>query len=243
MVKVASANFYVGNTQPQKDAKFLRSFDFDVAGVQEGHSGNIEAIRAAIGDTHNVRFGDTFEGKDVPVVFPKKLNVKSFKSRRVSKRAEVKNIGMPRAASILRFKKDGQTYCFINTHLNAAVQNRETDKPLSRQIPRVFEYTRSIVALELIIRRAKKRGEHVILVGDLNYRSVPGGNDWFYSPHKMFKRVGMTYRDERLDYVAWTGRLKLETYRLVRQTQHGADHPWIIASFSVKKPLDTADLP
>lgn len=242
MVKVASANFYVGNTQPQKDAKFLRSFDFDVAGVQEGHSGNIEAIRAAIGDTHRVRFGNTFEGKDVPVVFPKKLNVLSFKSRQISKRAEVKNIGMPRAASIIRFKKDGQTYCFINTHLNAAVQGPE-GRHGRMSLKRVYEYTRSIIALEAIIRRAKRRGEHVILVGDLNYRSVPLGNEWFFSPHKMFKRVGMTYRDERLDYVAWTGRLRLETYRLVRQTQHGADHPWIIASFSVRKPLDTADLP
>ena len=234
IVRVSSNNFYVGNQQPEKDARFLRSFKCHVSGIQEGHSGNVEAIRRAIGNTHSVRYGDTFEGKDVPVVYPSGLHVLSFKSRRVSKRAEVKNIGMPRAASVLRFKVNGEVFCFINTHLNAAVQNRETNEPLSRQIPRVFEYTRSIVQIEMIIRRAKKRGEHVILVGDLNYRSVPGGMDWFYSPHQMFKRVGMRYRSERLDYIAWTKGLNLDSYRTVPQTMHGADHPWLFANFSTK---------
>lgn len=235
MVKVTSANFYVGNKQPQKDAKFLRSFKAHVNGVQEGHGGNIAAIRKAIGDTHSIRFGNTFEGQDVPIVHPKNLKVLSFKSRQISKRAEVKNIGMPRAASILRFKLDGEVYCFINTHLNAAVQGPEGRPGNVKRVKRVFEYTQSIIALEVIIKRAKKRGEHVILVGDLNFRNVPNGMGWFYSPNRLFKRCGMEFRSERLDYVAWTRDLKLKSYHLIPQSKHGADHPWIVAEFDPRK--------
>lgn len=235
MIKTASANFYVGNRQPQKDAKFLASFDVDVAGIQEGHGGNNGDIRKALGKTHRLYHGNTFGAIDVPILTKRELNVVSFKSRQVSKRAEIKNIGMPRNAGILRFKKDGQRFCFINTHLNAAVQNRATGEPLSMRIKRVYEFTQSIIALERIIKNAKKRGEHVILTGDLNFRNAPRGLTWRYSPAKLFKRTDMKFRAQGLDYVAWSDTLRMSDFEVIPTSKHGGDHPWLLANFTVKR--------
>jgi len=232
MIKVSSTNFYVGNKQPVKDAEFLASLNCAIGGIQEGHGGNAVDIKRTLKRTHDVYWGNSKNKErdlaylDVPVVFKKNLKVMKSWSRIVSKRAQVENIGMARAATAVRFEYQGQTYTFINTHLNAAVQSKATKKPLSRSVKRVYEYIRSIIVLESMIKNAQKRGDIVILVGDLNYSPVKEGI-WRYSPQALFKRTKLDYRAHHIDYIAFTKGLKVKNFTIIPKARTGADHDWL----------------
>lgn len=228
MIKVASANFYVGNPQPRADARFLASLDCDIVGIQEGH-GNIVEIKDALKDTHRLFVtGDALERRDVPVLVPKGLHVKRFWGRQISKRSQKKNIGMPRSATAIRCVKSGKVYTFINTHTNAGVQNRTTGRPLSTKIRRVSEFVAGMIVLESMIRNAKRRGDSVIVVGDLNYRQVRSGV-WKFSPQSLFNRTGLSYRARGIDYIAFTKDLTpADELQVIGTDRTGSDHVWLV---------------
>lgn len=232
-IKVSTSNFYVGNRQPTKDAHFLANLGCDLSGVQEGHSGNAVAIRNAIHWHHTVFWGHSKNADvaksfmDVPVVVDKrKVKPIKFWTRRLCGRSETKDIGMPRSATMARVSKGGYNITLINTHLNAAVQSRKTKAHLSTRIRRVLYYTKSIVILESIIHYARLRGDLIVLTGDLNYRTKSGGI-WWFSPQALFKRCGMSYRNDGLDYIAYSSKFKPSHFNKISQTRTGADHPWL----------------
>lgn len=235
MLKIVSANWYVGNPTPEKDAHFLASLNPDAAGVQEGHSSNAQAIRRAIGGRRFLVWWGTSKNKekafgelDVPVVIDRqKVNVLKKWTRLISHRAQKENIGMPRAATAVRFEKGGKTYTFINTHCNAGVQSRYTKKHLPRKIRRVAEFIAGMIVLEAMIVNAKRRGDIVILVGDLNYSTE--GPVWKFSPEEMFKRQKMNFKVHRIDYIAYTRDLVAEDFRVIDTRHTGSDHSWITA--------------
>lgn len=236
-LKVSTSNFYVGNKQPEKDAHFLASKNCDISGIQEGHSGNAVAIRHALKKTHHTYWGDSkdaskaFAMLDVPVVFPKSLDVTKTWARQISARAQSENIGMPRAATAVRFNKGGKTVTFINTHTNAAVQNRNTKQPLSKSIKRVAEYIAGMVVLDRMIKKAKKRGDLVVLVGDLNYRT--GGGVWKFSPEALFKRNNLRFKVKGLDYIGYSKVFKASNLTEIPTTATGSDHPWLTLELNV----------
>jgi endonuclease/exonuclease/phosphatase family metal-dependent hydrolase len=238
-LKVASANFYYQNKQPKKDALFLASLGVDVAGIQEGTGGNAQDIKEALDHRYDTFWRkDTDRDKqkaylDVPVTFKKSLKVYKTWARMISKRSQKKDIGMPRAATVVRFEKEGYDVTFINTHCNAAVQNRTTKQPLSRKIRRVTEYVAGMIVLEQMVRNAKKRGDLVILVGDLNYREQQRGV-WKFSPQAMFERTGLKYRDNGLDYIAFDAKFKISDFDVVTQNRTGSDHDWLTAVVETK---------
>ena len=243
-MRVSTSNFYVGNKQPRKDAAFLLQQGIDLGGIQEGHGNakDIEAVAKTAG-THNVFWGSgkdaekDFATLDVPVVYRKTLKVKRIWTRLISHRAQVKNIGMPRAATAIRFFHNNQSYTFINTHTNAAVQNRNTGEPLSTKINRVVEYIAGMVVLQAMITNAKRRGDHVILTGDLNYRvRRPGATIWQHSPQALFAANKMTYVNSGLDYIAYTGGLVASNFKIIPTTQTGSDHPWLVVDLNPKHP-------
>src|SRR6478609_1500147 len=231
-LKVSSANFFVGNKQPVKDANYLASLNCDLNGIQEGHSGNAEALKKTLGDTHVVFWGNRkdaekdFAMQDVPVVYKKSLKTYKHWARLISHRAQKKNIGMPRAATAVRFEKEGVNVTFINTHCNAAVQNRETGQPFSRKVRRVAEFIAGMIVLEQMIKNAQKRGDKVVLVGDLNYAPTKAGI-WRYSPQAMFKRRKMHYRNHRIDYIGYSREFKPSNFTVIPQSKMGSDHDWI----------------
>lgn len=235
MIKIASANFFVGNTQVKKDAEFLRDLGVEVAGIQEGHSGNAQGIRNALYKTHITWWGraNTIAEQDVPVVISRKLNVQKVWTRRISKRSQKENIGMPRNATAIRFRKEKEVYTFINVHTNAAVQNRKTGQPLSTRIRRVAEFVAGMIILEAMIRNAKRKG-HVIVVGDLNYRTVKSGV-WKFSPQAVFKRTKMEFKAHGIDYIAWTRGLNMRNFEVIGTNKTGSDHPWLTADILPKK--------
>lgn len=238
ILKVGSANFFVNNRNPQRDAKFLAKLGCDVVGVQEGHSGNAAAIKKAIGNTHIVHWGKrkdayrSFAMLDTPVVVHRRLDVIKLWARLVSNRAEKRNIGMQRAATAVRFRKDGKTVTFINVHLNAAVQNKLTKKPRSRKIKRVGEYVKSMIVVEAMIVRAKARGDLVVVVGDFNF-SRQKKNPWKYSPQAMFARQGLKFKSRHLDYIAYSKEFTPSGFTVIPASRTGSDHPWLTLTLSL----------
>lgn len=231
-MRIATANFFVGNKQPAKDAKFLASFKVDVAGIQEGHSGNVSAIKNTLVNSYRtVVGGSRIEQQDTAVVINRKYKVLKWKNRLISRRSQKENIGMPRTATWVQFKDDkGKVWTFINTHTNAAVQNRNTGEPLPQTIKRVAGFVAGMVILEGIIRNAKRTGNYVVLTGDLNYRVRPDGKPvWKFSPEDLFRRTKMDFVNQGLDYIAFSKNLKKDgPVNVIDASKHGGDHPWLI---------------
>lgn len=238
-LRVSTSNFYVGNTQPTHDAHTLAGLKCDLSGVQEGHSGNARAIKDTLKTTHTVwwktvRDKDLQMGfMDVPVVINPRLHVLKIWARLISKRAQKRDIGMPRAATAVRFKWNTHTITFINTHTNAAVQNPDTGKPYSSSIARVYQYIKGMIVLEAMIVNAKLRGDMVILVGDLNFKKVKTGV-WKFSPQAMFRRQNMNSVSNGLDYIAFTkGFKRYGNVHFVRTSRTGSDHDWVYLDLQV----------
>lgn len=238
-LKVSSANFYVGNKQIAKDARFLASLGCDLNGIQEGHSDNARVIKETLKDTHITFWGrpkdkeKAFATLDVPVTYKKTLKVYRQWARLINKRSQKKNIGMPRAATAVRFEKGGYNVTFINTHCNAAVQSRSTGRHLRTSIRRVLEYTRGMVVLEGMIRNAQKRGDLVVLVGDLNY-ALDRDGIWKFSPQALFKRTGLHFRVHRIDYIAYSKGFKPSNFETIGTGRTGSDHEWITLELETK---------
>jgi hypothetical protein len=235
MIKVATANWYYRNQRPQRDAHLLASYGVDSAGIQEGHGGNAQDIRTALHQNYITWWGTpedpekAYAALDVPISIKKSFHIERFWFRQISARAQKKDIGMPRAATVVRFRKDGVWYSHINTHTNAAVQGRDPSKlHLSLTIRRVMEYVKGMIVLEEMINNAKKRGDKVILTGDLNYKLTRAGI-WKYSPAGLFKRTGMRFKNNGLDYIAYHG-LKCVRLQTIPTTHTGSDHPWLVAT-------------
>lgn len=234
-MRIATANFYVGNTQPRKDAEQLRSLGVDVAGIQEGHSGNAYAIRDALKNDYHVFIGGkAIEQLDTPVLLSKNFKAKKSWTRLISKRSQKENIGMPRTATAVRFEANGKKWCIINTHTNAAVQNRNTLAPLSTKIRRVAEYVAGMIVLETMIRNALRRDDFVVVTGDLNFRTVKTGV-WKFSPQALFSRTGLKFVNRGLDYLAYSPNLEVDNLKVIEPVKGGHDHPWLIVDLLPKK--------
>lgn len=237
-LKIGTANMYVGNKQPYKDAQLLN--DLDLVGFQEGHSGNAEAVRASLRQTHFTFWGKrkdaekTFAMLDVPIAISRRLHLVKTWARLISHRAQKRNIGMPRAATAARVEKGGYMVTFINTHTNAGVQGQNPDRThLPLKIKRVAEYVAGMIVLEAMIRNAIRRGDLVVLVGDLNYRKYDAGI-WKFSPRALFERTGLRYRQEGLDYIAYSRKFKLVEFKVIPTTRTGSDHPWLVAELTTR---------
>lgn len=235
-MRIATANFYVGNTRVAEDAKALAALKPDVVGIQEGHSGNVAKIKATISQQYRVLVGgNSIEAQDTPVAVSRNHKVLKWWTRRISKRSQKENIGMPRTATEVRIKdEDAKTWAVINTHTNAAVQNRETKQPLPKTIRRVAEFIAGMIVLEAMIRRAKKECNYVVLTGDLNYRVVKTGI-WKFSPQALFARTKMDFVVEGLDYIAFSRNLRVKNKRVIPPVKGGHDHPWILVDLDPKK--------
>lgn len=143
----------------------------------------------------------------------------------------------PRGVSILRYKFRGEKIAQIHTHWDAVLQDRDTGKIFDRT-KRVRWAKRSAIFIQKMARRLKELGYAVFITGDFNYRNfkwIQRFRLWYHSPQRMFKRLGMGYKEEGLDYLAWDTSMvrKLNVAVIPPNTRgnHG-DHPYLIGSFA-----------
>ncbi len=230
--KVFTGNYYVLNEQPIKDALLLPTLHCDVYGIQEGQGGNAQKIRNTLKNLFTTFWGTSANKDiqramiDVPVVVDKDIDIIKMWARKVCDRSQEKNTGAPRAATVVRLHKRGRTITFINTHLNAGVQDTGTKLPFSMKIKRIYEYAKSIAVLELMIRAAQSRGDLVVLVGDLNY-SVQKSGIWKFSPQALFNRTKLNFKSHHYDYIAYSRQFEANDFTVIPSSKTGSDHDWL----------------
>lgn len=109
----------------------------------------------------------------------------------------------------------------VALHPNAAVMGH----PLG--VDRVEKYAATMERLESIATRAIRRGHHLVVTGDLNYRS--GGPD--YAPEAVFDRLDLDTWRIGLDWQARSPHLRLVDRLTLGEATTGQDHPWMRARY------------
>lgn len=99
---------------------------------------------------------------------------------------------------------------------------------------RAAKYRQQMQALAQLVEdnRTRYHVDHDVISGDLNYHEGDPVRDW--TPKDLFKRLGMTYWCEHLDWIAWTEGLRLDRKRIIGTHENGQDHPWLLATLNRK---------
>lgn len=140
-------------------------------------------------------------------------------------------IAPPRFISYSVDYVNGQMLAMIGFHPNAAVRNAwSTD--------RAEKYRESMEELEQLVirlRRAYGKDLDIVILTDANYPDVK--DDRYWSPRNTFIRLGLSWYDRGIDWVAHSKGLKRVSVRVIPKGdnlaagQNGQDHPWIEVEF------------
>lgn len=205
----------------------LANLDADVIFTQEAY-GLHSAIREEMGDTHHI-----FEGeggskghREVQVLVRKNIKILDHGIFQATKALpDPGGVAGDRWVVWAKVVWRGRKFLLIGWHGNAAIQNRTTWLPMLN-LPRVIEYRKEMKLLEAFARRWQAEGFDPVIGGDGNYRQVAGVPLWFYSPERMFKRLGLSYVRRGLDKIAYPPDVDLSDFFTV--SAPGADHPWLV---------------
>lgn len=116
----------------------------------------------------------------------------------------------------------------VALHPNAAVVNAWGSD-------RAAKYRQEMHALIRLVeaKKAQLGIDHVVVTGDLNYhRADPARR---LSPRWVFKQLGMSYRSDGLDWIAWSSELHVAHWRVIPTSENGQDHPWLLAHLILKE--------
>ena len=148
-------------------------------------------------------------------------------------------IGNDRYMTVVRFKRFGKRYGYIQTHWMAALQDRATGNVNVRGNRRAAAMVSAAEKLEAQIRVLIAEGRQVIVAGDFNYRLHKGSEFklWDHSPAAIFERLNMPYRAVGLDWMAWTRGLRLMGFTSLPagKAPNLSDHPWLVGRFKRRK--------
>lgn len=173
--------------------------------------------------------------REVPIALRKNPLIKaSASSIQVSKDLGP-GISNDRWMTILtwQFRASKRKTAHINTHWNAAIQDRPTGR--LKASARSKAMNNAGRRLEAVIRLLLMQGYDVIVTGDFNYRSdKDASRAWYYSPENIFKRTGLKWHNDGLDWIAWSKGLKKKNIKTIQPGHDGnrSDHPWFIGDFS-----------
>lgn len=99
----------------------------------------------------------------------------------------------------VRFAHAGHRWCLLNTHVNAALQDRDTGEVFHGQA-RVLWAQRHMEAIVREVKRQRRDGFRPLVTADANYYPRPGQTDvWDWSPHVALAKVRMVWHGHRLD--------------------------------------------
>lgn len=116
----------------------------------------------------------------------------------------------------------------LNMHPNAGPKILRNPSSRSKVAE---EYHESIEWAETMLRAYKEKGYRLLASGDVN---IPAGVTVPWSPHKMFRDLGMTYRTDGLDLVAWqSSKFRLESFKVIPKAVVRSDHPALRARLKV----------
>jgi hypothetical protein len=139
------------------------------------------------------------------------LKVISHKTIPLSPDVTGKGAGNDRWLNILRIKVFRWVWIIMNLHTNAEVQRVAKSPHTLIHGPRLIAYREGMKIFEHEVQKALDDPEvdgRVVVLGDLNMLDVDEGAHWEFSPHQVFRRLGMHWISERVVYVAWGPGLK-----------------------------------
>jgi hypothetical protein len=119
----------------------------------------------------------------------------------------------------------GRPLAFIGLHPHAAVKGAWLTR-------RAAEFRKSMRALEeKVTELLEEYGEDldVVVVGDLNYPDRKDTRYW--TPRRVFGRLGLQYVAVGIDWMAWSKGLRLVDQTVINAADNGQDHPWIEGEF------------
>lgn len=245
-VMVAPMKTDHGIYQSLRFLRSKRSRFYSLTEMDQGSSTSIPAIYKVFG-----RKGIRVFSKDIaehsqecPIILRTApwVKVKKFEVHRLSQDVGKLGMGNDRWLAELWYTFFGKTYVLFATHTNAGVQAVNGSGHII-QGTRWEAYKKQMDTIEKYVGKAimDPSTSGVILQGDLNMMPFSDGRTNFHSPHQMFKRLHMHYRNTRVVYMAQWGM----TFNRVHIYPPGAngwlsDHGAIFASLSrnrkAKKP-------
>lgn len=229
-MKIGGINFYAGNKRPVADLGLIKSLHLDAIGMQEAYR-RFSLIKNALSTTYNVYAKPEagMGGKETLVAVSKRYKVIDHYTYKVSDFSQ-KRIGPKRYVTVVVYegRRKKNVWAIINVHMNAAIVNRDTGRHFRTTLPRIREYVDAMGMIEKEIKKQKAAGRHVVVTGDFNYPKTRFSRLWKWSPHQTFKRCGLVYHQEHLDYIAWSRGLRKVSLRKISPERTGSDHPWLI---------------
>lgn len=228
-LKVGTANVYVGNDKPGAACKVLMAENLDSFGLNEAKNfgqqidkmSDLYRVTRAIPDnTTASRRG----ALDTPIFAKKSLPNLGDLTLRISENVPASTRVAPdRWGTVTMYQHALGMVAHINVHLNAAVQGARPG------MARVKEYAESIESLDRLLTWLKTEGFLVVLSGDVNWRK--DGPDAPHSPYRLIEKHGMGCVNDGLDIVAFDGRLKAISKKLIPPSVTGSDtHDFIIVT-------------
>lgn len=108
----------------------------------------------------------------------------------------------------IRFAHHGHRFAAINTHLDAALQNRETGE-VYHSAARVEWAETHMRRLLREVRHQRRAGYKPIVTADFNYFPRKGQTElWRWSPHLALERARLHYEWHRLDGIGVPARME-----------------------------------
>lgn len=160
---------------------------------------------------------------DNPILTRKSLRSLGQLAFEASERAAPAKIAPDRWITLDAFVKDGKRVAVICGHPNASVKG----KPIST--PRVREYHEFMTSLGRVIDFARKEDWIPVVMMDANFprgATSPGWTD----PVELFKAKRLSTHWSGIDVIAWGGRLKRSSARVIPAKTLRSDHPGLIVN-------------
>ena len=235
-----------GDTQ-RDDLKWIKGANIDWGGFTEVDV-RIQMLRESLGGMFHVFPESNLRYvSEAPAIVrrdPQTIDIVSTKTEKVGPGIPGSKISHPRFMTTVRFKHRERKCAIINVHWDAGLQARN-DGRLLKFTDRV-KFTRNMAKeFEAEIEALRTAGYHAIWVmGDFNYRNFPNVPNfvlWYYSPHRILKRQGMTYYADGVCGMGWTKDVGLiGNMKIVRPGTPGnhGDHNYLIGDFGWKTRRD-----
>lgn len=117
-------------------------------------------------------------------------------------------------------------------HPHAKVQDSPPGN--DRQREKAFQdrrrkYAAGMRVLEGMVREMQAKDYLIVVSGDLNWRGDDGPT---WAPAPTFKRLGLQFWNDGLDWIAYDHDLVLVKRRTISERENGQDHPWLLATLA-----------
>ena len=206
--------------------------------MDHGKSTAVPELREALGSSYDVVSHDVGpHSQEIPVAIRTGplSRVLSSEVIPISRDIGTEGIGNDRYLAVVRFVYRDRTYTVMHSHTNAVIQNLHTKKMFEN--PRVEATAK---AMGMVEERAQEELSDpdvtaLWIMGDFNY--LPADDpalEWPHSPPAMFRRLGVTWTNSRVVYLAWSRGVHRRGAVEVLEPhtpRNASDHAWLSGRF------------